>query len=78
MFSFFENKIDNLDNFFEEDIIILDDIIYYNKSLENNYRDEFKRNLIRVKCCFLMWIIAINYFSYYISVNLNSGIEDID
>lgn len=78
MFSFFNNsKIDDV-YIDESDFEILDNIINYNNTLELDFEKEYKKNIIRVQCCFLFYILAINYFSYYIFINFNTSIEDID
>lgn len=78
MFNFFRSN--QIDDFYKDDsdFEILDNIIDYNCKLESDFKKEYERNLIRVQCCFLFYILAINYFSYYISINFNTSIEDID
>lgn len=80
MFNFFNNNNNKIDEFYKDDsdFEILDNIINYNNILESDMKKEYEKNIIRVKCCLLFYILTINYFSYYISVHLNTSIKDID
>ena len=67
-----------MDMEFRDNFEIINSLIDYSENITYNYKKELESNLIKVRLCFFVWILAILYFNVYINYYFVSGIEDID
>ena len=76
-------------NTFSDTYYELGKILKLNYKLDQDINNEYNNNIIRVYVCFYVWLLAINFFNYYINIypklncnnynnNLVYNIDDID